>query len=294
MLDVIISLIPAAVLGIFAFGWRAALLIAVCIASCLLFEYLGCKAFGREVSLKDLSAVVTGLLLALNLPSTLPWWMAVIGSAVAIFVVKQMFGGLGNNFVNPAITARIVLLISFPTAMTKFTAVFSYNVAVTSPTPIAVEKAIGIKELLLLPHSGSIGEASAIALLVGGVYLLVRRVINPIIPVSFIASVGLATFIFTKLGVQFAGNYSDPLSAVLTGGVLLGAIFMATDYVTSPASNLGKLIFGIGCGLMTVIIRSGSATEGVSFAILFMNILVPHIDRLTLHKPFAWEAPKNE
>lgn len=294
MLDVIISLIPASVIGIFTFGYKAVILIAVCILSSMLFEYLGNKIFKRQNSLGDLSAVVTGLLLALNLPSGLPVFMAVIGSFVAIFVVKQMFGGIGSNFVNPAITGRIVLLISFPSAMTTFYKVLDN---VTAATPIA-DKNFGnsLSELLIIPHSGSIGEASAIALIVGGLYLVIRRVIKPIIPLAFIGSVAFFTFLFVTLGGESVLNnmsgYSDPVSAVFKGGVLLGAIFMATDYVTSPTTNWGKLIFGIGCGLITVIIRSGTATEGVSFSILFMNLLVPHIEKITMRKPFGLEGKK--
>lgn len=287
MLDVIISLLPATIFGIILFGLHAALLIAVCIVSCLIFEYISQKLFKNQGSIKDLSAVVTGLLIALNLPSRFPVWMAVIGCFVAIIVVKQMFGGLGHNFVNPAIAARIVLIISFPTYMTTYHAPFDYGVdAVTSATPLATEENyLSIKELLFGLHAGSIGETSVIMLTIGGIYLIIRKVIQPTIPLAFIGSVGVFSLIFE-------GSIYDAVFAILTGGVFLGAIFMATDYVTSPTTTLGKIIFGIGCGFITVIIRLGAAAEGVSFAIIFMNLLVPHIDRITVRKPFGWEARK--
>lgn len=288
MLDVIVALSLPSVFGIVMFGWHAALCIAVCVGSCVLFEYLGCKAFGHANSIGDLSAVVTGLLLALNLPPLrlADIWIAVIGSFAAIFVVKQMFGGLGHNFVNPAIAARIILLISFPGVMTTFYEPLRANV-VTSATPLAVAGQSGqyaISDLIFGIHGGCIGETSVVFLAVGGLYLLIRGVISPVIPVSFIGSVALFSWIFG----------ADPLYAVCSGGVMLGALFMATDYVTSPCTALGKLIFGIGCGALTAVIRSGSAAEGVSFAILFMNLLVPHIDRITVKKPFAWEGKPRE
>ena len=283
MLDVIIALLPATLFGIMMFGWRAALIIAVCITSCVVFEILACKFFKQDVTVKDLSAVVTGLLLALNLPSSLPIWMAVVGCFAAIFVVKQMFGGLGHNFTNPAITARVILLVSFPSYMTRYYAPFE-GATVTSATPLAAEAGtFTITELLFGTHGGSIGETSVLLLVIGGVYLIIRGVINPIIPATYIGSVALLSFVFGM----------DPVIAVLGGGLVLGAIFMATDYVTSPTTNLGKAIFGLGCGIITVIIRRfSSAAEGVSFAILFMNLLVPHIDSITIRKPFGWEADK--
>ena len=284
MLDVIIALLPATVFGIILFGVSAALLIAVCIVSCVAFEYLFNKLFKNEGSIKDLSAVVTGLLIALNLPSHFPVWMAIIGCFAAIVVVKQMFGGLGHNFVNPAIAARIILLISFPSYMTTYYEPFVDTV--TSATPLAAEPGIfSYRELIFGLHGGSIGETSIIMLAIGGLYLIIRKVIQPTIPLTFIGSVGLLTLIME-------GSINEALFAVLTGGVFLGAIFMATDYVTSPTTTLGKIIFGIGCGIITVIVRSGAAAEGVSFAIIFMNLLVPHINRITVRKPFGWEAAK--
>lgn len=281
MLDVIIALLPAAVYGVFIFGWRAAVLIAVCVASAVLSEFLWNKALKKPNSLGDLTAVVTGLLLALNLPSSLPVWMAALGSAIAIIVVKQMFGGLGHNFANPAITARIVLMVSFPAAMTKFFEPFSMTVS--SATPLASGAEYTLRELFFGMHAGTIGETSVVMLVIGGLYLVMRRVISPIIPVSFIGTV----FVFSwVLG-------ANPIQAIFSGGLLLGAIFMATDYVTSPTFNWGKLIFGIGCGIITVVIRQfASLPEGVSYSILVMNLLVPHINSLTMPKPFGWEADK--
>lgn len=284
MADVIISLIPAAVFGVIIFGLQAALLIAVCVLSAVLCEFLWCLITKKPHTIGDLSAVVTGLLLALNLPPTLPVWMGIIGSGVAIIVVKEMFGGLGCNFANPAITARITLMVSFPAAMTKFIEPFTN--AVTEATPLAAEEGVfKLKELILGTHGGCIGETSAVMLLIGFAYLLIRRVISPIIPLCFVGTVGVFTLVL-------GGN---PLTAIFSGGLLLGAIFMATDYVTSPSGKWGKVIFGIGCGVITVVIREfASLPEGVSYSILLMNIIVPHINKLTKAKPFGWEDKKND
>lgn len=282
MADVIIALVPVTLFGCVIFGWRALLTVAVTIATAVLAEYLWCLCLKKPRSIGDLSAVVTGLLLGLNLPPEIPVWIAAVGSVVAIIVVKQMFGGLGCNFANPAIAARIVLMVSFPTHMTRFIEPFSHTVS--SATPLATEGE-SLKVLFFGQHGGCIGETAAFLVIVGGIYLLLRRVISPIIPLSFIGTLALATLI--------AGN--SPLEAILSGGVMLGAVFMATDYVTSPIEPIGKLIFGIGCGILTFVIREFAALpEGVSYAILLMNILTPHINRLVLSKPFgAKEAAKN-
>lgn len=283
MLDVIIALAPAAVFGVILFGLSAALLIVSCVLAAVLSEFLWCLIMKRPHTIGDLSAVVTGLLLALNLPPKLPVWMGIIGSAIAIIVVKEMFGGLGQNFANPAITARIVLLVSFPAAMTTFYPPFSD--VVSSATPLATEAGTyTLKELFLGTHAGCIGETSALMLLIGFAYLLVRRIISPIIPLCFIGSAALFT-------LCLGGN---PLTCILSGGLLLGAIFMATDYVTTPKTPWGMAIFGVGCGILTVIIREfASLPEGVSYSILIMNILTPHINRLPSFKPFGWEDSKN-
>ena len=277
MRDVIIALIPALIASNIIFGLRAGLVTAVCVASCVGFEYLSRRIMNKKNTISDLSAVVTGIILAFNLPSTMPLWMCVIGSFVAIVIVKQLFGGIGQNFANPAITARIVLLVSFGTQMTNWTApkIAAVADAVSGATPmaqIAAGETPNLLNMFLGTTGGSLGETSALALLIGGIYLVYRKVINPIIPVAFIGTV----FVFTAvLGV-------NPLAQILGGGLFLGAIFMATDYSTSPVTNMGKLIFGIGCGFITVLIRVfGSYPEGVSFAILLMNILVPYIDKAT-------------
>lgn len=282
MLDVIISLIPVSVYGCVIFGLRAALILAVCVIGAVLSEFIWNKILKKENSVKDLSAVVTGLLLGLNLPSSLPVWQAALGSVVAIIVVKQMFGGIGNNFVNPAIAARIVLMVSFPAAMTKFYEPLSS--AVSTATPLANPTAYTLNELLFGMHGGCIGETASLLLIIGGVYLVMRRVISPIIPLSFI---GTAFLLSWALEI-------DPVTAVFGGGLLIGAIFMASDYTTSPTYPLGKLIFGCGCGILTVLIRRfGSLPEGVSYSILFMNLLVGYINRLTAPKPFGKEKKQN-
>ena len=280
MRDVLIALAPATVAGVVIFGLRSLLVILACVASCVAFEALFNKIVNKEQTIGDLSAVVTGLLLALNLPANLPIWQCVVGSAFAILVVKCLFGGLGCNVVNPAITARVFMLISFASVGT---AAFPVD-ATAGATPLVdlvAGNAVDLKTLLLGTHGGAIGETCAIALVIGFLYLIVRNVITWHIPVSFIGSVFV-------LSLLVEGNATDALAMVLSGGLLLGAIFMATDYVTSPATPAGKLIFGLGCGFITFLIRYyGSYPEGVSFAILLMNILNPYIDKLTAHKVFG-------
>ncbi len=288
MADVIIALCPAAVYGCILFGWRALLLLVCTVASAVGAEYIWCKIFRKEVTVGDLSAAVTGLLLGMNLPPTLPVWMGIIGSVAAVIVVKQMFGGLGQNFANPAIAARIVLLVSFPSAMTRFIEpVFKASRdIVTSATPLAAENPPALRQLFFGMHSGCIGETCSFLLIIGGLYLIIRRVISPIIPVCFIGTVALLALIFGE----------SVTLQVFSGGLILGAVFMATDYTTSPGTRLGKLIFGIGCGIITFVIRKwANLPEGVSYSILLMNVLVPHIDRLTAVKPLGVkEAAKNE
>lgn len=302
MLDVIIALVPALVMSVVYFGLRAIVLTATCVASCVFFEYISRKLMKRSNTLGDLSAIVTGIILAFNLPATLPLWMAVIGSVIAIVVVKQMFGGIGQNFVNPAMTARIILMVSFPTAMAKWVAPFTNTWAadaVTTATPMASLAAVeggdlsmaenlpSLAQMFIGNHGGSMGEVCSIALICGGVYLLLRKVISPIIPVCFIGTVAVC--------MLFAGNFNLEFVAyqLLGGGLMLGAFFMATDYTTSPITKKGKVIFGIGCGLITSVIRIfGALPEGVSFSIILMNILVPHIENLTTLKPFGFVKEK--
>ena len=287
MLDVIFALMPATICGIFFFGFHALLIIAVTVASAVASEYIWCRAIKKEPTLRDLSAIVTGLILGLNLPPMLPLWMAAIGSAIAIVVVKQMFGGLGHNFANPALTARIALMVSFPTAMTTFVDPFVASDAISTATPLSGSQQIltDITGLFFGNYPGCIGETSAILLLAGGIYLVLRKVITPELPLAFFASAAALAWI---LG-------DNPLRTLLSGGLMIGAIFMATDYVTSPPTRWGKVIFGVGAGLITVVIRHfGNLPEGVSFGILIMNILTPHITRLTIGKPFGMEAKKDE
>lgn len=293
MFDVILALVPASIAAVVLFGWKSIMLIAVCIISCVALEYICRRVMKRNNTTGDLSAVVTGLLLALNLPSGMNPLIAVFGCVVAIVVVKQMFGGIGNNFVNPAITARIVLLVSFPTQMTTWEKPFEWlNSAdsVTGATPLALAaqgEKTSCMDLFLGNTGGCIGETCALALIIGGIYLVARKVISPVIPLCFIGTVFVLSFLLGQ----------DPLFHILSGGVMLGAIFMATDYTTSPMSLPGKIIFGIGCGIITVLIRLyANLPEGVSFSIILMNILVPHIERLTTPKPFgkAGKEKKNE
>ena len=289
--DVLIALLPAVVASVLVFGTRALLLEGVCVASSVLFEYLFRRLLKRSNTITDLSAAVTGLLLAFNLPAGFPIWMAILGCFVAIVIVKQLFGGIGCNFANPAITGRIFLLIAFAGQMTTWPTANSYISgidAVSGATPLAlikegsIEALPAVKNLLFGIRGGCLGETCAIALLIGFVYLVIRRVITPTIPVVYVATIALMSLI---LGY-------DPIYMILTGGVLLGGIFMLTDYATSPATELGKVVFAVGAGIITMLIRnsSGGYPEGVSFAILLMNILCPYIAKLGHKKPFGGVA----
>ena len=289
--DVLIALLPAVVASVLVFGIRALLLEAVCVVSSVLFEYLFRRLLKRSNTISDLSAAVTGLLLAFNLPAGFPIWMAILGCFVAIVIVKQLFGGIGCNFANPAITGRIFLLIAFAGQMTTWPTANSYISgidAVSGATPLAlikegsIEALPAVKNLLFGIRGGCLGETCAIALLIGFVYLVIRRVITPTIPVVYVATIALMSLI---LGY-------DPIYMILTGGVLLGGIFMLTDYATSPATELGKVVFAVGAGIITMLIRnsSGGYPEGVSFAILLMNILCPYIAKLGHKKPFGGVA----
>ena len=284
MLDVIIALLLAAVFGCVVFGWRAAAVLLISVLTAVLSELLWNLICKKPQTVFDLSAVVTGLLLGMNLPSKTPLWIAAVGSFVAIIIVKQLFGGIGHNFANPAITARIVLLVSFPVHLTTFVSPFNVD-TVSSATPLAYlsgeasEYVPSLKDLFFGVKAGCIGEISAFLLIIGGLYLVLRRVISPVTPLCFIGTVALASLIAGEnVGV-----------AVFGGGLMLGAIFMATDYATTPTTPLGKAVFGVGCGLITFIIRHfGSLPEGVSYSILIMNILTPYINRLTERKPFGF------
>lgn len=293
MLDVIIALIPALIAATVIFGPRVLAVTATTVITCVLSEFAARKIMKRSVTIGDLSAVVTGIILAFNLPVSIPLWMAAVGSIFAIVVVKQFFGGIGQNFANPAITARIVLLLSFGKAMGTWTAPLSWRTdAVTTATPLAMLKAgadtLPSKlDMLLGLRGGCLGETCAVALMLGGVYLMIRKVISPAIPLSFVGTVAVIMLI------KGHGDLDFLVYQLLGGGLLLGAIFMATDYSTSPLNTKGRIIFGVGCGLLTSVMRLFTQMpEGVSFAILLMNLLVPHIERLIVPKPFG--TPKKE
>lgn len=289
MLDVIIALLPAGVASVINFGPRSLLVIAVCVAACVGSEFLFEKLCKRENTVYDLSAVVTGVLLAYNLPVSIPLWQAALGGIAAIVIVKQLFGGIGQNFANPAITARILLMTAFSASMTNWIIPGTPKMpdAVSSPTPL-VAAAKGTTsmmpsylDLFLGRHAGCLGETCALAIILGGIYLMIRRVISWHAPVAFIGTVALMSLVCGK----------DVLYQLLSGGLLLGAVFMATDYSTTPPTRLGRLIFGVGCGLITILIRFwGNLPEGVSFSILLMNIFTPYISKLTRSRPMTGGA----
>ena len=286
MRDVIIALLPTTVAGVLIFGLRALAVIAVCVISCVGFEALFNLITKKDQTVGDLSAALTGLLLALNLPANIPLWQCVVGSLFAIIVVKCLFGGIGHNLVNPAITARVFMLVAFGSM-----AVAAFPVdTVAGATPLSAEKIPSLITLFLGNYGGAIGETCTLALIIGGVYLLVRKVITWHIPVIFILTVFIFSFFYKGFDAVSA------LSLIMSGGLFIGAIFMATDYVTSPETPWGKVIFAVGAGLLTCLIRYyGSYPEGVSFAILFMNILTPYIAKWTRRKVFGTqEAVDNE
>ena len=282
MLDVIIALLPATLFGFYNFGLPAVITTVISIATCVIAEYLWQRFMGKKITVRDMSAALTGLLLALNLPPEVPFWLPILGGLFAIIVVKQVFGGLGQNFMNPALGARCFLLLSFTGRMTAFT----YD-AVTTATPLANLKAgqaVNIMEMYIGKTAGTIGETSAIALLIGGAYLVFKKVISPRIPVVYVAT--LAIFVLLFGGHGFDVNF---LAAhIFGGGLLLGAIFMATDYVTAPITPNGQIIFGIILGVLTGVFRIfGPSAEGVSYAIIISNLLVPLIAKATLPKAFG-------
>ena len=283
MRDVLIALAPAAVAGCVIFGLRALLVLAVCVLSSVAFEAGFNLLVKKDQTVGDLSAAVTGLLLGLNLPANVPIWQCVIGSLFAIVIVKCLFGGIGCNLVNPAITARVFMLVAFGSlASVAYPTVVDTASGATPLAEIASGSTPAIKDLLLGLRGGAIGETCAVALILGFVYLLVRRVITWHIPVAFIGTVFALSFVIEGFDAMAA------LALILSGGLFIGAIFMATDYVTSPATAWGKVIFGLGAGLLTVLIRFfGAYPEGVSFAILFMNILTPYIEKWTSRKIFG-------
>ncbi len=289
MLDVIIALMPALFAGVFYFGFRALTLTVTAVVFAVAAEAVMQKIMGKPVTVNDLSAVVTGILIAFNVPATLPLWIVAVGSIFAIAVAKQCFGGLGFNFINPALAARAMLLASWPVRMTGWVAPGAD--AVSTATPLALAKGgveaagqalPGIWDLFIGNVGGTIGETSALALIIGGAYLLYRGVISHRIPVAYIGTVAVFTFLFGGF------NPSVMVYQIFAGGLFLGAIFMATDYSTSPMSAKGQIIFGIGCGFLTSLIRFyGGYPEGVSYSILLMNLATPLIDRYTMPKKFG-------
>ena len=289
MLDVIIALVPALIASVVIFGPRALAVVATTVISAVLSEFVSRKVMKRHNTIGDLSAVVTGLILAFNLPVSIPLWMAAIGSFFAIVVVKQFFGGIGQNFANPAIAARIFLLVSFGQAMGNWTAPLSWKTdAVSTATPLAIlggetaEAMPSLLDMLLGVRGGCLGETCSLALIVGGIYLIARKVISPKIPLAYLGTVAVIMLIAGKFDLEYLAYQ------MMGGGLLLGAFFMATDYSTSPIKSNAKIVFGIGCGLLTCVIRLFAALpEGVSFAILIMNLLVPHIETIMAPKPFG-------
>ncbi len=285
MLDVIIALLPATLASIYFFRFNALKLIVLSVLSAVITEAIFQKARKKTVTINDLSAVVTGLLLAFNIPSSAPWWIPVVGSAFAIAIVKQFFGGLGHNFMNPALAARAMLLASWPTIMTEWVTPGADAISTATPLAILKGQAEGIipslSDMLLGNMGGSLGETSAILLIIGGIYLLYRGVINWRIPFTYIGTVAV-------IMLAFGGGIENTIYHLLAGGLMLGAFFMATDYASSPVTKKGQIIFGIGAGLLTSIIRlKGGYPEGVSYSILLMNVVAPLIDKYTSPKVFG-------
>lgn len=292
MLDVIIALMPASAAGVYFFGLRALAVMLTSVAACILSEYAYEKITKKPVTVGDLSCVVTGILLALNLPSSIPLWMVIIGAAFAIIIVKQLYGGLGKNFMNPALAARCFMLVAWAGSMTCFYEPFTD--AISSATPLAVLKGTSGGDLPTLLTAflggkpGCIGETSGLMLLLGFVYLLAKRVVDFRIPVCYLASFAVFTYLFGNNATELSQGMFTAVS-MLSGGLLLGVFFMATDYVTTPATPRGRIVFGIGCGFLTFAIRRfGGYPEGVSFSIILMNVAAPLIERFTAPKPFGY------
>lgn len=282
MADVLIALIPATAMGIYCFGLNAALLVVLGIAAAVLSEWAYQKITGQRVRINDLSAAVTGLILALNLPASAPWWMPVIGSFIAIVLVKQLFGGLGDNFMNPALTARGILLASWPVKMTAWVmpTYFSGADAVSTATVLGGYEGADLMDMFLGFIPGTIGEVSKLAILIGFGYMLLRKVISWRIPVVMVAAFALCAALF--------GLEGGVAASVLSGGLLFGAVFMATDYTTCPMTSVGQYIYAVGCGIIVAVIRKwGSYPEGVTYAILFMNIVTPLIDKYVKLKVYG-------
>ena len=285
---VCLALVPTLIASILIFGVGSLIVTAVTVAACVFFEWAYCRLMKREVPIADLSALVTGLLLAFNMPATLPWWMAVVGAFIAIVIIKQLFGGLGYNFANPAIVGRIALAVGFGTRMSAYPLPENGVDALSSATPLAVAGGLVSDDyltLLLGNHGGVLGETCAITILIGGIYLIATKVISPMIPAAYLATVAVMSFCFGM----------DPIVQLLSGGLMLGAFFMATDYVTSPTTDKGKLVAGIFLGVVTMLIRRfGNMNEGVSFAILLMNLITPYIEVNTRQDKLGIAKKKKE
>ncbi len=297
MTDVLIALIPASICGIYFFGIRAVAVILTAMAACVLSEFLFQKLMKKRVTVRDCSALVTGLLLALNLPPTIPLWMVVIGSVFAIVVVKQLYGGLGKNFMNPALAARCFMLIAWAQAMTTYSHPNAVDV-ISSATPLAILNGTSqgdipsLLQTFLGYTSGCIGETSSAMLLVGFLYLLIKKVISIRIPLTLVLSFGILMFLFGNNPTNNS-QFVFTLLHITSGGLMLGSIFMATDYVTTPTTPLGQIIFALGCGILTFVIRRfGSYPEGTSFAIILMNLVTPIIDSAIIPRRFG-EVKKN-
>ena len=282
--NVVISLLPCVVASTIIFGFRALLLTAVTVAACIGFEYGYCKLMKKKNPVGDLSAVVTGIILAMNFPVALPLWMGVVGAFIAIVLIKQLFGGLGMNFANPALVGRIALFSGFSAAMTNWTypAAAVDQLSKATPLQVPVPDALNFMDLFLGVHGGVMGETCALAILVGFAYLVFTKTISPAIPVTYLATVAVMSLVCGE----------NVMVQLLSGGLLFGAVFMATDYVTSPFTLKGKIVFGIGCGIITCGIRFyANMAEGVSFAILLMNLFVPYINDLTRQVPYGYVKP---
>ena len=287
MMDVIIAMIPALIMSVFVFGFRTLALTLVSVAACVFWEWGYRKLLKKPQSIGDLSAVVTGMLLAFVCPPTLPYWMIIIGAFFAIVVVKQLFGGIGMNFANPALVGRIVLFISFAGSMNKWVFPDAAVDQLSSATPLAVadKSKLSLLDLFMGIHGGVLGETCALAIVLGLIYLVATKTISIAIPASYVGSM----FVFYLIATH---SVHEALVAVLSGGLLFGAVFMATDYVTSPFTLKGKLVYGVALGIVTFAIRYwGSYTEGVSFALLFMNLWVPYINDLTRQTPYGYIKP---
>ena len=290
MRDVAIAMLPATAYGVYQFGLYSLLIVILTVVSCVVSEYVWEKAMKKPVTVYDCSAVVTGMILALNMPPEIPFWIPMLGGVFAIIVVKQLYGGLGQNFMNPALAARCFLLISFAGSMNSFSSAKLGFDSLSGATPLAQLRAgetVNLMDLIIGRIPGTIGEVSVIALLIGGIYMIARKVISPRIPLIYIGTVAVFVFVFGGFDVQYM------LSEICAGGLVFGAFFMATDYVTSPITPKGQIVYGVILGLLTGIFRLwGASPEGVSYAIILSNLLVPMIERVTLPKAFGKEGKK--